>query len=85
MAPPSSVSHDFRYVCKLKKVLYGLKKTPRTWFDKFSIEISSLGFVSSSHNFTLFVKCTNVYRVILSLYVDDMIIIGDDTDLDSLK
>jgi len=42
--------------------------------------ISSLGFVSSSHNSALFIKCTDVGRIILSLYVDDMIIIGDDID-----
>jgi len=42
--------------------------------------ISSLGFVSSSHDFTLFIKCTNAGRIILSLYIDDMIIIGNDID-----
>jgi len=40
--------------------------------------ISSLGFVSTSHDSVLFIKCTDVGRIILSLYVDDMIIIGDD-------
>jgi len=42
--------------------------------------ISSLGFVSSSHDSGFFIKCTDVGRIILSLYVDDMIIIGDDVD-----
>ena len=28
MAPPPSISHDSRYVFKLKKALYGLKQTP---------------------------------------------------------
>jgi len=54
MAPSPSVSHDSRYVCKLKKALYSLKQAPRAWFEKFSIVISSLGFVFSSHDFAIF-------------------------------
>ena len=80
MVPPPSVSHDSGYVCKLKKALYGLKQAPRAWFEKFSIMISSLGFVSSSHDSALFIKCTDAGRIILSLYVDDMIITSDDID-----
>ena len=80
MAPPPGISYDSGYVCKLKKTLYGLKKAPRAWFEKFSIVISYLGFVSSSHGSTLFIKCTDAGRIIMSLYVDDMIITGDDID-----
>jgi hypothetical protein len=55
MMPPHGVSHDSGYVCKLKKVLYGLKQAPRACFEKFSVVISSLRFVSSSHDSTLFI------------------------------
>jgi hypothetical protein len=80
MALPPGISHDSGYVCKLKKALYSLKQAPRAWFEKFSIVISSLGFVSSSHDSALFIKCTDTGHIILSLYVDDMIITGDDID-----
>jgi hypothetical protein len=54
MTPPPSVSHDSGYVCKLKKTLYDLKQAPHAWFDKFSVVISSLGFVSSNHDSAFF-------------------------------
>ena len=44
---PPGVSLDFGYVCKLKKALYGLKKAPHAWFEKFTFVIFNLGYVSS--------------------------------------
>ncbi|CAJ2639186.1 unnamed protein product [Trifolium pratense] len=80
MVPPSGVSHNQGEVCKLKKALYGLKQAPRAWYEKFSTVIRSLGFRSSDHDSALFVRTTSHGRIILSLYVDDMIITGDDID-----
>ncbi|KAL5816850.1 hypothetical protein ACOSQ3_025228 [Xanthoceras sorbifolium] len=71
MAPPPGVSH---------KSLYGLKQAPQAWFEKFFTVITYLGFSSSNHDSALFIKCTNIGRILLSLYVDDMIITGDDVD-----
>ncbi|KAL5853429.1 hypothetical protein ACOSQ3_008547 [Xanthoceras sorbifolium] len=79
MALQPSVSHNPGEVCKFNKSLYSLKQVPQAWFDKFSTVITSLGFSSSNHDSALFVKCTNTC-ILLSLYVDDMIITSDDVD-----
>jgi Reverse transcriptase (RNA-dependent DNA polymerase) len=31
-------------VCRLKRSLYGLKQSPRAWFDRFSMAIKKLGY-----------------------------------------
>jgi len=31
-------------VCRLKKFLYGFKKSPRTWYQKFDTYMIGLGF-----------------------------------------
>ncbi|GJZ90073.1 uncharacterized mitochondrial protein-like protein, partial [Tanacetum coccineum] len=78
MKPPHGVRHRSGEVCKLRKALYGLKQAPRAWYEKFCIIVTSLGFVSSHHDSTLFIKRSSVRRIFLSLYVDDMMITGDD-------
>ena len=86
MSPPPGVQHQPGEVCRLRKALYGLKQAPRAWFEKFSTVIASLGFVQSYHDSALFIRCTKAGRILLSLYVDDMIITGDDHDgIESLK
>jgi hypothetical protein len=42
--------------------------------------ISSIGFVSSNNDSAFFVKCTDTSRIIMSLYVNDIIITDDDID-----
>ncbi|GKA57964.1 retrovirus-related pol polyprotein from transposon TNT 1-94 [Tanacetum coccineum] len=78
MTPPPGVPHQSGKVCKLRKALYGLKQAPHACYEKFSTVVTSLGFVSSHHDSTLFVKRSSAGRILLSLFVDDMIITGDD-------
>jgi hypothetical protein len=41
-------------VCKLKKSLYGLKKSPRMWYKKFDTYMLGLGFMRSKEDHSIF-------------------------------
>uniref|UniRef100_A0A2N9GQ59 Uncharacterized protein n=1 Tax=Fagus sylvatica TaxID=28930 RepID=A0A2N9GQ59_FAGSY len=78
MQPPPGLSHPPDKVCRLRRALYGLKQAPRAWFAKFSSTVSRLGFSISSYDSALFLRRTGKGTILLLLYVDDMIITGDD-------
>ena len=66
-------------VCRLKKALYGLKQSPRAWFGRFTQAMVSLGYKQSQGDHTLFIKHSQDGKLTLLLvYVDDIIIAGDD-------
>ena len=65
-------------VCKLKKVIYGLKQSPKAWFEKFSMVISGIGFARHSDH-PVFVRRTKFGSVILAVYVDDILLTGSDS------
>ncbi|KAJ9541460.1 hypothetical protein OSB04_027966 [Centaurea solstitialis] len=74
------------HVCRLRKALYGLKQAPRAWFEKFSTTVLSFGFSTSQYDSGLFTRHTEAGSIMLLLYVDDMIITGNDsTSIASLK
>ncbi|KAM1804716.1 hypothetical protein ACFX12_030549 [Malus domestica] len=66
------------FVCKLERSLYGLKQAPRAWNERFSRFLLSLGFKSPYIDPSLYVKSDGPSLVVLLLYVDDIILSGDD-------
>ncbi|GJZ24546.1 uncharacterized mitochondrial protein-like protein [Tanacetum coccineum] len=80
MEPPHGVPHQSSEVCKLQKALYKLKHATHDWYEKLSTIVTSFRFISSHHDSRLFVKRSTRGHIMLSLYVDDMIITGDDYD-----
>uniref|UniRef100_A0A7N2LS35 Integrase catalytic domain-containing protein n=1 Tax=Quercus lobata TaxID=97700 RepID=A0A7N2LS35_QUELO len=72
------LSVDSNKVCYLRSALYGLKQAPWAWFAKFSSTISRLGYMASQYDSALFLRRTDKDTILLLLYVDDMIITGDD-------
>ena len=74
-------------VCRLKKSLYGLKQSPRAWFERFEKIVTSYGFLQSQADHTIFYKHSKDGKVaILIVYVDDIILTGNnETELAVLK
>ncbi|GKD78859.1 ribonuclease H-like domain-containing protein [Tanacetum coccineum] len=67
-------------VCKLVKSLYGLKQAPRKWNEKLNSVLSDCGFVQSMNDFSLFVKSEKDVILVLLVYVDDIIVTGNNSD-----
>lgn len=73
-----------KYTCLLhlalidNKSLYGLKKASRNWFAKFTRALEVARFKQSFVDYSLFTRsCGSSFTVIL-IYVDDVVITGND-------
>jgi hypothetical protein len=67
--------HNKKFVCKLKKSLYGMRQSPRQWYKKFDSFMMSHNYTRSEYDhFVYFQKLNNGILIILVLYVDDMIL-----------
>nr|POE64747.1 retrovirus-related pol polyprotein from transposon tnt 1-94 [Quercus suber] len=65
------------YAYLLHKAIYGLKQSPRAWFESFTSQLFHIGFHASSADSILFILHHGSFVVYLLLYVDDMIITGN--------
>jgi len=66
-------------VCRLKKDIYGLKQSPRAWFEKFSLTISGIDFRRCHSEHFVFVRRTRSGIVVLSVYINDILLTGSDS------
>uniref|UniRef100_M4DMN8 Integrase catalytic domain-containing protein n=1 Tax=Brassica campestris TaxID=3711 RepID=M4DMN8_BRACM len=77
--PPGFVSEELPdHVCLLHKAIYGLKQAPRAWFNKFSSFLLKYGFICSVKDPSLFIYNRDGIIIFLLLYVDDMVLTGND-------
>jgi len=61
-------------VYKLKKSLYGLKQTTRSWYRRIESYPINNGFIRNTNEPTLYTKPNQAGKIlIVCLYVDDMI------------
>jgi hypothetical protein len=84
--PPGLASAETKgKVCRLKKSLYGLKQSPRAWFDRFRRAVCEMGYGQCNGDHTVFYRHSNQKITILAVYVDDIIITGDAAEITRVK
>ncbi|KAI3735245.1 hypothetical protein L6452_14737 [Arctium lappa] len=73
-------------VCKLQRSIYGLKQASRSWNHRFDEAIKEFGFSKNEDEPCLYKKVSGSTVSFLLLYVDDILLIGNDIPtLDSVK
>ncbi|MCF7184081.1 reverse transcriptase domain-containing protein, partial [Corynebacterium parakroppenstedtii] len=77
--PPGFSPHSQGLVCRLKKSLYGLRQAPRCWFAKLAHALKSYGFHQSYSDYSLFTYLRGTIRLDVLVYVDDLIISGNNS------
>ncbi|KAM2728531.1 hypothetical protein EV1_000013 [Malus domestica] len=66
-------------VCKLQRSIYGLKQASRSWNIRFDTEIKTFGFTQNEDDNCVYQKVVGNAVVFLVLYVDDILLFGNDT------
>lgn len=76
---PKGFEQGCARVFRLKRSLYGLKESPRNWYNCFNEFVVGLGFERSKHDFCLYSRKQDIIYVII--FVDDLLISGDDINV----
>ena len=71
---------DPTQVCKINRALYGLKQSPKAWYDRINTWLRIQGLICSESDPNMYYSKNNGKIVILLLYIDDVLITGDDKE-----
>ena len=67
-----------RKICKLQKSIYGLKQASRSWNIRFDEVVKGFGFIKNEEEPCVYKRASGSAVVFLVLYVDDILLIGND-------
>uniref|UniRef100_A0A2N9F5X2 Integrase catalytic domain-containing protein n=1 Tax=Fagus sylvatica TaxID=28930 RepID=A0A2N9F5X2_FAGSY len=76
--PPGYCPKGETRVCRLRKSLYGLKQASRNWFFKLTTVLLDAGFTQSQADHSLFTLVSTTSITIVLVYVDDILVAGND-------
>ncbi|GAA0143531.1 hypothetical protein LIER_04197 [Lithospermum erythrorhizon] len=68
------------FKARLKKSLYGLKQASRQWFSKLNKTLLQLGYTQSKNDISLYIRNSSTGIVIVTVYVDDILLTGSDNE-----
>ena len=75
-----------RYLMDLQKSLYGLAQSPRNWWNTIDPKLIEIRFVPLKSDSCVYIYQHKDTTVIITLYVDDLLIIGCDiTVINNIK
>ena len=72
---------DVGKVCKLQRSIYGLKQASRSWNLRFDEVIKEFEFVQNKEESCIYKKLSGSSVSFLVLYVDDILLVGNDKNL----
>ena len=64
---------------RFRRSLYGLKQSPRAWFEKFSEVVETFGMQKSKSDHSIFYENSSSSIILLVVYVDDIVITRSDS------
>eukprot|EP00253_Pinus_taeda_P015756 PITA_15756 len=79
--PPGFIQIDSNLVHQLKKSLYGIEQAPQAWYAEMDSFLLDTGFSRCPSDNIVYTKKVGKYLIILVLYVDDLILTGNDPNL----
>jgi hypothetical protein len=82
---PNPSANRNMYCVKLKKSLYGLKQSGRMWYNRLSEFLSLKGYTNNDDCPCVFIKKSSTGFCIISVFVDDLNIIGSEKDINEAR
>jgi hypothetical protein len=75
------VKGEEQKVYKLLESLYGLKRAPKQWHEKFDTTLTGADFAVNEADRCVYYRYGGGQSIILCLYVDDILIFGTNIDI----